>query len=57
MVCIVCNGKGYIIEKNKEMPCPECQGRGEDLVFNSGKPPRLEPYPCTEPPCPGGFIG
>ena len=37
MVCIVCNGKGYIIEKDKEVACPECQGRGEDFVDEGGK--------------------
>jgi len=29
MVCIVCNGKGYVTEKERELPCQECQGRGE----------------------------
>ena len=57
MVCMICNGKGYIIEKGKEVACPECQGRGEDLGFNSGKPPRLEPYECTEALCPGHLAG
>jgi RecJ-like exonuclease len=52
MICIICNGKGYIIEKGKEVACPECQGRGEDLDFNNGRLPELEPYECTEGPCP-----
>ncbi len=29
MVCLVCNGKGYVIEKQRELVCNECQGRGE----------------------------
>ena len=29
MVCAACNGKGYVIEKHCELPCKECQGRGE----------------------------
>lgn len=29
MVCAVCNGKGYVIEKQRESVCNECQGRGE----------------------------
>jgi DnaJ-class molecular chaperone len=29
MVCAVCNGKGYVIEKDRELVCNECQGRGE----------------------------
>ena len=29
MVCAVCNGKGYVIEKHRESVFNECQGRGE----------------------------
>ena len=29
MVCVVCNGKGYVIEGHRELVCSECQGRGE----------------------------
>jgi len=57
MVCMICNGKGYIIDKGKEVACPECQGRGEDFVFNSGKVSKPEPYECPEAPCPAGFAG
>jgi RecJ-like exonuclease len=57
MVCIICNGKGYIVEKEKELACPECQGRGEDVGFNGGKPPKLLSHECAEPPCPGAFVG
>jgi RecJ-like exonuclease len=32
MVCAVCNGKGYVIEKHRESVCNECQGRGECLL-------------------------
>jgi DnaJ-class molecular chaperone len=37
MVCAACNGKGYVIEKNRESLCKECQGRGEfDLNDRDG---------------------
>ena len=29
MVCVVCNGKGYVIEGRRELVCSECKGRGE----------------------------
>jgi DnaJ-class molecular chaperone len=29
MVCIDCNGKGYVIEKERELVCKECHGHGE----------------------------
>jgi DnaJ-class molecular chaperone len=48
MVCIACNGKGYVIEKNRELPCQECQGRGEYLVFESSKLPNGELQECGE---------
>jgi DnaJ-class molecular chaperone len=34
MVCAVCNGKGYVIEKHRESICDECQGRGECLLLD-----------------------
>lgn len=37
MVCAVCNGKGYVIEKGREMACSECQGRGEYPLYESLK--------------------
>lgn len=42
MVCAVCNGKGYVVEKGKELHCSECQGRGEYPIFDSIKLPGLE---------------
>jgi hypothetical protein len=57
MVCIVCNGKGYIITKDKEMVCPECQGRGELSGFDGGRPATLEPRQCAEAPSPGVLAG
>ena len=48
MVCMVCNGKGYVIEKGKELPCQECQGRGEYLLFESSKLPNLDSQECNE---------
>jgi hypothetical protein len=29
MVCVACNGKGYVIEQHRELVCSECKGRGE----------------------------
>jgi DnaJ-class molecular chaperone len=34
MVCAVCNGKGYVIEKHRELVCNECQGRGECFLID-----------------------
>jgi DnaJ-class molecular chaperone len=34
MVCIACNGKGYVIEGNRELVCSECQGRGECFLID-----------------------
>lgn len=48
MVCIVCNGKGYVIEKGKELPCQECQGRGEYLFLESSNLPNLESQERSE---------
>jgi len=43
MICAVCNGKGYVIEKGREQACSECQGRGEYLLSNIvGIPQNLE---------------
>jgi len=38
MVCEVCNGKGYVIEKGRELVCRECQGRGEYRLSNIVNP-------------------
>ena len=37
MVCVACNGKGYVIEKQRELVCSECQGRGECFLCDSGR--------------------
>lgn len=37
MVCAVCNGKGYVIERGRESTCSECQGRGEYPLYESVK--------------------
>ena len=34
MVCAVCNGKGYVIEKQRESVCNECQGLGEWFLID-----------------------
>jgi len=34
MVCAVCNGKGYVIEKHRESVCDECQGLGECFLID-----------------------
>jgi DnaJ-class molecular chaperone len=34
MVCAVCNGKGYVIEKHRESVGNECQGRGECFLID-----------------------
>jgi len=51
MVCVACNGKGYVVEKGKELSCPDCQGRGEyprldslkltDLDYLEGRVPKF----------------
>lgn len=42
MICEVCNGKGYVIEKNREQACRECQGRGEYRLSNIRNPQNQE---------------
>jgi DnaJ-class molecular chaperone len=42
MICEVCNGKGYVIEKGRELACSECQGRGEYHLSNIANPQNLE---------------
>ena len=37
MVCVACNGKGYVIEKHRELVCSECQGRGECFFSDRDK--------------------
>jgi DnaJ-class molecular chaperone len=42
MICVVCNGKGYVIEKGRDLACRECQGQGEYRRSNKGNPENLE---------------
>jgi DnaJ-class molecular chaperone len=42
MVCIDCNGKGYVIEKDRELVCKECQGHGEYFFSDSDKLQKVE---------------
>lgn len=48
MVCDVCNGKGYVIEKGRELPCAECQGQGECLFLDNFRLPPLESHEGRE---------
>jgi DnaJ-class molecular chaperone len=38
MVCASCNGKGYVVAKDREQVCNECQGRGEYLFVDRDRP-------------------
>jgi RecJ-like exonuclease len=42
MVCVACNGKGYVIEKQRELVCSECQGRGECFLCDSDRQHKQE---------------
>jgi len=42
MVCAVCNGKGYVIEKHGELVCRECHGRGECFLIDSERHQKQE---------------
>ena len=42
MVCMDCNGKGYVIEKGRELVCKECRGHGEYLILDSDRPQKQE---------------
>lgn len=42
MVCAACNGKGYVVEKGRDLSCSECQGRGEYPHFDSLKLPSID---------------
>jgi DnaJ-class molecular chaperone len=41
-ICEVCNGKGYVIEKGRELACSECQGQGEYDIANIGNAQNLK---------------
>ena len=42
MVCVACNGKGYVIEKHRESVCSECQGRGECFFIDRDRDHKKE---------------
>ena len=42
MVCIDCNGKGYVIEKERDLVCKGCQGHGEYPFFDSDRHQKQE---------------
>jgi DnaJ-class molecular chaperone len=48
MVCVVCNGKGYVIEGRRELVCSECQGRGECFLFDSDRHIKQKPQEVHE---------
>jgi hypothetical protein len=43
MVCFACNGKGYVIERNHEVVCSDCQGRGDYIIFDNEWHHKQEP--------------
>lgn len=51
MVCVACNGKGYVIEKGIELSCSECQGRGEYPLFDNFKLPGLDSHEGRDAKC------
>lgn len=51
MVCVACNGKGYVVEKGKELSCPECQGRGEYPLLDNLKLPGFDYREGQIPKC------
>ena len=48
MVCVACNGKGYVIEKHRESVCSECQGRGECFLCDSDRQHKQESQKVLE---------
>ena len=48
MVCVVCNGKGYVIEKQRELVCSECKGRGELFFIDRDGDHKQEPQEVLE---------
>lgn len=55
MVCSACNGKGYVVEKGRELPCSECQGRGEYILGDSLSLSNLESREAVEAHRPAGL--
>lgn len=49
MVCAVCNGKGYVIEKHRESVCNECQGRGECFLSDPDRDRKHETQHLIKP--------
>jgi len=48
MVCVACNGKGYVIEGHRELVCGECQGRGECFLCDSAMHIKQKPQEVHE---------
>ena len=48
MVCVACNGKGYVIERHHESVCSECQGRGECFLCDSDRHSKQDPQEIHE---------
>lgn len=48
MVCVVCNGKGYVIEGHRELVCSECQGQGELFFIDRDKDHKQEAQEVIE---------
>jgi len=49
MVCMDCNGKGYVIENDRESVCKECQGNGEYLFSDGDRHQKQEAQKVFEP--------
>jgi len=49
MVCMDCNGKGYVIKNECELVCKECQGSGEYPFSDSDRHKKLEAQKVFEP--------
>jgi len=48
MVCVACNGKWYVIEKQRELVCSECKGRGELFFIDRDGDHKQEPQEVLE---------
>jgi len=48
MVCVACNGKGYVIKGHRELVCGECQGRGECFLCDSTMQIKQKPQEVHE---------
>jgi DnaJ-class molecular chaperone len=48
MACVACNGKGYVIERNRESVCNECQGQGECFLIDRDRDHKQETQQVLE---------